>query len=345
MTQESPKGAQHKREPVTSEQAEAARGRILGLRDVLAGHFIAKDRILDLMMIAAVSREPLLLVGPPGTAKSDLVVKFCQALGVTGGDYFEYMLTRFTEPSEILGPVDINALRDGRYLRRDEGRLTRARVAFLDEIFKANSAILNLLLTIINERKSYQDGKPVDVPLEVLFGATNEIPEQGELQALSDRFSLKVLCQSVQTDHFTQLVDLGLKAEGYRLRGVAPWADQRCSLEDFGIANQFLAQQFSSERTKGTGAHQTVLNDRETFFPAELFGEFKRIIRAMPVDFRVTVSDRKVIRLYRLIRTRAWLFHGGLVRTEDLGILEHAGDTLPQMETLAKKIPLLLGGD
>lgn len=330
-----------KHPPVTTEQAEVARSRILALRDVLGWHFIAKDNILDLMMIAAIAREPLLLVGPPGTAKSDLIVKFCQALGVTGSDYFEYMLTRFTEPSEILGPVDINALREGHYLRRDEGKLTKARVAFLDEIFKANSAILNLLLTIINERKSYQDGRPVEVPLEVLFGATNEIPDQAELLALSDRFSLKVLCQSVQEDHFTQLVDLGLKAEGYRLRSVMPWANQRCSLEDFAIANQFLAQQFSAERTKGTGAHQTILNDRETFFPKELFAEFKRIIRAMPIDFRVTISDRKVIRLYRLIRTRAWLFHGGLVKPEDLTLLAHSGDTLSQMETLAKKIPLL----
>ena len=98
------------------------------------------------------------------------------------------MLTRFTEPSEIIGPIDINQLREGRYIRREQGKLPTARLAFLDEIFKSNSAILNILLTIINERKFYQDGVPQPVRLRVLFAATNEVPEQGELAALKDRF-------------------------------------------------------------------------------------------------------------------------------------------------------------
>ena len=110
------------------------------------------------MVVAAVAQEPLLLVGPPGTAKSDLVLKFKDALGLADEDYFEYMLTRFTEPSEIIGPIDISQLREGRYIRREQGKLPTARLGFLDEIFKSNSAILNILLTIINERKFYQDG-------------------------------------------------------------------------------------------------------------------------------------------------------------------------------------------
>ena len=130
------------------------------------------------MVVAAVAQEPLLLVGPPGTAKSDLVLKFKDALGLAEEDYFEYMLTRFTEPSEIIGPIDISQLREGRYIRREQGKLPTARLAFLDEIFKSNSAILNILLTIINEHKFYQDGVPQPVRLRVLFAATNEVPEQ-----------------------------------------------------------------------------------------------------------------------------------------------------------------------
>src|SRR3954451_5012525 len=135
------------------------------------------------MVVAATAQEPLLLVGPPGTAKSDLVLKFKDALGMNEGDYFEYMLTRFTEPSEIIGAIDIKDLRDGRYIRKKEGKLPTARLVFLDEIFKSNSSILNILLTIINERKFYHRRKPEAVPLRVLFAATNEIPEQGELAA------------------------------------------------------------------------------------------------------------------------------------------------------------------
>ena len=132
------------------------------------------------------------------------------------------MLTRFTEPSEIIGAIDIKELREGRYIRRKEGKLPTARLVFLDEIFKSNSAILNILLTIINEKKFYQEGKPEPVPLRVLFAATNEIPEQGELAALKDRFVLKVQSRSVQDEYFTELIDAGLAGRG--VQGAEPEA-------------------------------------------------------------------------------------------------------------------------
>src|SRR3954466_10078396 len=172
-------------------EAEELRKRLNHFRTSLGRFFVAKQELIDLMLVAAVAQEPLLLVGPPGTAKSDLVLKFKDALGLGEDDYFEYMLTRFTEPSEVIGPIDINLLREGRYVRREQGKLPTARLAFLDEIFKSNSAILNILLTIINERKFYKDGMTQPVRLRILFAATNEVPEHGELGALKDRFVLK----------------------------------------------------------------------------------------------------------------------------------------------------------
>src|SRR5205085_3658113 len=137
--------------------------RINRFRTSLGRFFVAKQEIIDLMTVSAVAQEPLLIVGPPGTAKSDLVLKFKDALGLTDEDYFEYMLTRFTEPSEIIGPIDINLLREGPYVRREQGKLPTCRLAFPDETFKSNSAILTILLTIINERKIYQDCVPQPV--------------------------------------------------------------------------------------------------------------------------------------------------------------------------------------
>src|ERR1700726_4878299 len=195
----------------------------------LGRFFVNKQDLIDLMLVAAVAQEPLLLVGPPGTAKSDLVLKFKDALGLDDDDYFEYMLTRFTEPSEIIGPIDIAKLREGQYIRREQGKLPTARLAFLDEIFKSNSAILNILLTIINERKFYQDGMPQPVRLRVLFAATNEVPEQSELAALKDRFCLKAESRSVQEQHFTGLIDLGLQSESYRGLNQKPWVEGHCS--------------------------------------------------------------------------------------------------------------------
>src|SRR5437868_9527690 len=104
-------------------EAEAVRQRLHRFRTSLARFFVAKGELIDLMLVAAVAQEPLLLVGPPGTAKSDLVLKFKDALGIRDEDYFEYMLTRFTEPSEIIGPIDISELKSGSYIRRVEGKL------------------------------------------------------------------------------------------------------------------------------------------------------------------------------------------------------------------------------
>src|ERR1051325_4808021 len=193
------------------DEAEELRKKLANFRASLSRFFVAKEELIDLMVVAAVAQEPLLLVGPPGTAKSDLVLKFKDALGIADDDYFEYMLTRFTEPSEIIGPIDINQLRDGRYVRREQGKLPTARLAFLDEIFKSNSAILNILLTIVNEKKFYQDGVPQPVRLAILFAATNEVPEQAELAALKDRFVFKIGCRSVAEDHFAELIDSGIQ--------------------------------------------------------------------------------------------------------------------------------------
>src|SRR4051794_8770817 len=230
------------------DRADALREKINRFRTSLGRFFVAKQEVIDLMLVAAVAQEPLLLVGPPGTAKSDLVLKFKDALGLGEGDYFEYMLTRFTEPSEIVGPIDISKLREGRYVRREQGKLPTARLAFLDEIFKSNSAILNILLTIINERKFYQDGVPQPVRLRVLFAATNEVPEQGELAALKDRFPLKVLSRSVQDDHFAELIDAGLQAEVYRTLNQKPWCEGLAALDDMLKANRYLTYLFGQKQ-------------------------------------------------------------------------------------------------
>src|SRR5436305_7908924 len=241
-------------------EAEAVRQRLQRFRTSLARFFVAKQELIDLVLVAAVAQEPLLLVGPPGTAKSDLVLKFKDALGLGEGDYFEYMLTRFTEPSEIIGPIDINRLREGRYVRREQGKLPTARLAFLDEIFKSNSAILNILLTIINERKFYQDGVPEPVRLRVLFAATNEVPEQRELAALKDRFVLKAESRSVQDEHFNELIDAGLRSEVYRSLGQKPWCEGHCSLEDVLKASRYLTHTFARRHRSGRGEEQ---NDRQ----------------------------------------------------------------------------------
>ena len=321
------------------EEADDLRKRIAAFRTSLGRFFVDKQDLIDLMVVAAVAQEPLLLVGLPGTAKSDLVLKFKDALGVRDEDYFEYMLTRFTEPSEIVGPIDINQLREGRYIRREQGKLPTARIGFLDEIFKSNSAILNILLTIINERKFYQDGQPQPVNLRVLFAATNEVPEHGELSALKDRFVLKAESRSVADDHFDELINAGLQAEVFRGLNQKPWKENLCSLEDLLKAGRYMTYLFS--RRDGTNGDD--FTDRKLFFPDDVFREFQRLVKTLVREDRIFVSDRKLVKLYKLFRIRAWLFSGGTVTRDDLRLLAYLGETHQEMELLREKVPQLLG--
>ena len=321
-------------------EAQALRDRINRFRVALSHYFVGREAIIDLMTICAVAQEPLLLVGVPGTAKSDLVTKFRDALGIPAEDYFEYMLTRFTEPSEVMGPIDINLLREGRYVRRAHGKLPTARMVFLDEIFKSNSAILNSLLTIINERKFYQDGQPVPVALEILLAATNDIPEHAELAALKDRFCLKIVAHPVQDEHFFELIDAGLDAQTQRDLNLQPWKEGHASLVDLLKAHRYLSLQMARRELRPDGS---ATRDRHRYFSEELLRELHRLLTTLAREAGVFVSDRKVVTLYKLLRTRAWLIHGGRVEREDLSLLAYLGETREELALLEDKVPKLLG--
>ncbi len=316
-------------------EIDAVRTRILTHGRDLKEYFVGRDTEIDLAILCAVAQEPLLMVGPPGTAKSDLVVKFSESLGLGGNDYFEYMLTKFTEPSEILGPIDIDLLKKGRYVRRTAGMLPTAKVAFLDEIFKSNSAILNTLLTILNERKFYQDGKPERVNLIMLFAATNEIPEQTELEAMADRFVIKVETNPVKDTHFAELVDAGIMNEAYKATGRKPWARGSASFDDFLKFKRFMDLTFGLEMQSGA--------DRARWFPRSVFAEMRRIVRALETEDKVFVSDRKLVKIYKLIRTRAFLQHGGKVETSDLELLSYVGNHRHELSVVSEKVHALLG--
>ncbi|MCU0674230.1 MAG: AAA family ATPase [Myxococcota bacterium] len=124
--------------------------------------FLGKTETIRLMLIAALAGEHMVLIGPPGTAKSALVRMFSKLVQAS---YFEYLLTRFTEPNEIFGPIDIAAFREGQYKRRTESMLPlpESEIVFLDEVFKANSAILNSLLSVLNERVYTVGGQVIKV--------------------------------------------------------------------------------------------------------------------------------------------------------------------------------------
>jgi len=187
--------------------------RAVKVGDTLKGRFHDMSDAIDAILIAAITGEALLLIGPPGTAKSRVIRSFCNLIGllpdsVLQGDgrdearsdaYFEYLLTQFTEPSELFGFFDIPKLmeKDGQMVRLDDGMMQRAQIVFLDEVFNASSAILNSLLTFMNERRFHDRGRAIPTNLRLLVSATNHTPTEPHLAAVYDRFLLRCRLENV----------------------------------------------------------------------------------------------------------------------------------------------------
>ncbi len=179
--------------------------------DFLKSSFVGKNEIIDLLGISLVARENAFLLGPPGTAKSAIVRLFSEC--IENGNNFEYLLTRFTEPNEIFGPFDIRKLREGELITNTAGMLPEASMVFLDEIFNANSAILNSLLMALNEKLFRRGKETKKLPALMFVGASNVLPEDESLNALLDRFLIRIKCDYVGTDQLEEVLLAGWKLE------------------------------------------------------------------------------------------------------------------------------------
>jgi MoxR-like ATPase len=155
---------------------------------------VDRELIAEVVLLCAVAGEHLLVVGAPGTAKSEAVRRVASQIG---GRYFEYLLGRFTEPNELFGPVDLRKLREGVVEVETSGMLPEAEVAFLDEVFLGSTAILNTLLGVLNERVFRGGSTAVRCPLRVCVGAANTLPDDPTLAAFADRFLARLFIEPV----------------------------------------------------------------------------------------------------------------------------------------------------
>jgi MoxR-like ATPase len=171
--------------------------------DSLKEPFVGREEEAKIVTLALMTREHAILIGEPGTAKSALVRRAAELLNAK---FSMYLLTKYTDIEELLGPLDISAYQKGIYARVTKHRLPESEIAFLDEIFNANSIILNTLLTLLNERVIYDGYNVIKTPLRTLIAASNRVPDEPELEALYDRLLLRHFTRPVGEDKWAELV-------------------------------------------------------------------------------------------------------------------------------------------
>ena len=283
----------------------------------LSHGLIEREVEVRLLLLAALSQEHLLLLGPPGTAKSELgrrLSKLCR------GKYFERLLTRFSVPEELFGPLSMRALENDEYFRQTEGYLPTAEVAFVDEIFKANSAILNTLLTILNERLFDNGSSRTRVPLLCLVGASNELPESEELDALYDRFLVRRQVGQVSPAGLLEMLTSRTGAGAYQAAKLGHPGVSASEDEEDGISTSTMPL-LTAEDFENTRRHA----ESTVHVPAEILNIVAdlRTYLQDACEPPVYVSDRRLVKSVALLQVAAFTSGRSYVTPKDCMLLQH----------------------
>ncbi|TLZ45408.1 MAG: ATPase [Methanobacteriota archaeon] len=273
------------------------------LQQEMEEHLFERREELEGLLLALLSRQHLLLIGPKGAAKS-LMIRLL-ASSIEGAKYFERLLTRFTLPDELFGPVSISALKKDRFSRLTRGYLPEAHFAFLDEIWKANSSILNSLLSLINERLFYNDGEVLQCPLETLMGASAELPQEEALSALYDRFLLRYQVKYIAEDG--HLLDMMADSR-------PPVMKSRITLDEIHDAR---------EAVEGVEVDRPLL---------ESIAKIRRRLGAEGLS----LSDRRYKESLSIVRSKAWLNGRTYAIEDDLAVLANILWDDPASEPLVR---------
>ncbi len=300
-------------QPITEQHLNASVRLQTEVLEPMKREFIGKDEVIDLLGVCLVGGENLFILGPPGTAKSALVHSLSRRLH---GETFIYLLTRFTEPNELFGPFDIRRLREGELTTNTAGMLSEASLVFLDELLNANSAILNSLLTALNERVLHRGHERIPVRALFFAGASNHLPEEDALQALFDRFLLRVPCDYVAPEQLMQVLEAGWRFETpHAAEPAVTFADIR--------ELQKLLPQVSLAAVR------------------QEYAELVRRIR----QAGISVSDRRAVKLQRVIAASALLCGRAEAHLSDLWVLRYIWDTVEQQETLRALVQDVIGAE
>lgn len=242
--------------------------------------FMERDAVIDCMMYALVSGQSLLMLGNPGTAKSKITYELCSR--IENGQYFQWMLNKTSDPSELLGPFSIKEMENDKFMRITTGKLPEAHIAFIDECFKANAPVLNILLPIMNEKIFYNDGKPNDIPLMTMIGASNEGPEDESLAAFYDRFLFRINVHYV-------------KDAANKKRMYTNYINERR-----GLANLTGKTTITIDEIKALNEASKSIN-----VPKEIINKFIKFINDLAKDHTIHISDRRQNECFKILQASA----------------------------------------
>jgi len=282
------------------------RQKLLQIETELKKSYFEREEEVHGSILALLARQHVLLLGPPGTAKSQLVEDLC---GRTGGIFFSRLLTKFSTPEELFGPISLKGLEQDKYMRITTGKLPEAQIAFLDEIWKASSSILNTLLRIVNERMfDNGNGSPIRVPLQSMFGASNEMPESGQLSALDDRFLFRFVTQYiVSPQNFVNMLAAPPSPSGTLI-----------------TMGELTAMQADSEKI---------------VIPDEVFVALVNLREILKKE-SIIASDRRYKQSLSLIRANAYLSGRPQASVEDLALLKDVLWSQPSEYKTVRKLVL-----
>ncbi|MGA5823162.1 AAA family ATPase [Kitasatospora sp. NPDC094028] len=273
---------------------------------------VERETVAEVVALCAVAGEHLLVIGAPGTAKSEAVRRVA---GQLGGRYFEYLLGRFTEPNELFGPVDLRRLREGRVEFETAGMLPEAEIAFLDEIFLGSTAVLNTLLGLLNERVFRRGRTALASPLRICVGAANHLPEDPALAAFADRFLARVFVEPVTDARLEELLEAG--------RGVRPTAPDAPAGDLLGALDRLADAARSCDLAPVTG----------------LLGTALRRLRSAGIP----VSDRRAVRSQNLVAAAAVLDGRATATARDLWVLPLIAPTADTQALARETLADLIG--
>lgn len=257
----------------------------------LKSRFYERDELIEGAICAILTSNHVIIIGPPGTAKSQLANDLCSR--ITGANYFQWLLTKFTTPEEIFGSISLKGLENDEYRRVTTNKLPESHIAFLDEIFKSSSSILNSLLTVINERVYFNGTEKINTPLITLFGASNELPtDEDELDALYDRFLVRFVVGYIEEDfRFLKMIQGG---------------------DDKNEPTTFSLQELSKLKEKVIRVE----------IPQAVYKILLRIRKELNAK-GISLSDRRYKSSVSLIKARAFINGREMAKEEDVKILEN----------------------